>query len=179
MMNERSFQFHCGHTIHRILLCVALIMCSVICHSCYSLQGGSVPDHIKTLSIASVVDNSGFGDITVRETATEYMFRRFRSDNSLQLVDENGDARLTPVIVRIQEQIQNVQQGDLEKEKRIVVVIEVEYFDAVKNRLMWKKTFENFDLYDVTNATVDRQRAAQTAIRRCVDDILLAVVSNW
>lgn len=44
---------------------------------------------------------------------------------------------------------------------------------------MWKRSFENFDVYDVANATEDRQRAARAAIDRVVDDILLAVVSDW
>jgi hypothetical protein len=150
-----------------------------MCSQCYSFQGGSIPDHITSLSVTSVVDVSGFGDLTIRESATEYMFRKCRADIALQLVNNNGDARLTPVITRIQDQIQNVQQGDLEAERRIIVALEVEYFDAVKNKVVWKKTFENFDVYSLANATVDRQRAAQTAIRRCVDDMILAFVSDW
>ncbi|MFZ9870994.1 MAG: LPS assembly lipoprotein LptE [Candidatus Kapaibacteriota bacterium] len=146
---------------------------------CYSFRGGSVPDHLKTISIATIVDNSGFGDASLREYATETLLQRFRSDNSLQLVDNDGDARLTPVLVKIQDQMINVQQSDLENQRRIVVAFQVEYVDAVKSRQVWKRTFENFDVYDVANATEDRQRAARAAIDRVVDDILLAVVSDW
>ena len=109
----------------------------------------------------------------------ETLVRRFRNDNAFQLVDDNGDARLTPVITRIQERIQNVQGGDVEGERRIVVTVEVEYVDAVKDRTVWKKTFENFDVYDVNNAATDRPRAVREAIDRIVDDVLLAVVSDW
>lgn len=146
---------------------------------CYSFRGGSVPDHLKTISIATIVDNSGFGDASLREYATETLLQRFRSDNSLQLVDNDGDARLTPVLVKIQDQMINVQQSDLENQRRIVVAFQVEYVDAVKSRQVWKRNFENFDVYDVANATEDRQRAARAAIDRVVDDILLAVVSDW
>ena len=146
---------------------------------CYSFRGGSVPDHLKTISIATIVDNSGFGDASLREYATETLLQRVRSDNSLQLVDNDGDARLTPVLVKIQDQMINVQQSDLENQRRIVVAFQVEYVDAVKSRQVWKRTFENFDVYDVANATEDRQRAARAAIDRVVDDILLAVVSDW
>ena len=61
----------------------------------------------------------------------------------------------------------------------MVVAVEIEYVDAVKSRVVWKRTFENFDVYDVANATEDRQRAAREAIDRIVDDVLLAVVSDW
>lgn len=176
MVNRFSLAIHEGHTIVRIVLLLGL---AVAATACYSFRGGSVPEHLRTISIASVVDNSGFGDATFREYCTETLVRRFRNDNALQLVDDNGDARLTPVIMRIQERIQNVQSGDVEAERRIVVAIEVEYVDAVKDRTVWKKTFENFDVYDVNDAANDRPRAVREAIRRIVDDILLAVVSDW
>jgi len=104
---------------------------------------------------------------------------RFRTDNTLQLVDENGDIRLTPVLIRVQDQMLNVQQADLENQRKLIVSVEVEYTDAVKHRTVWTRTFENFDVYDVANATEDRTRAARVAIDRIVDDILLAVVSDW
>ncbi|MBU3742494.1 MAG: hypothetical protein FGM24_09455 [Candidatus Kapabacteria bacterium] len=176
MVNRISFSIHETRTVGRITLLVGLM---ALLSSCYSFRGGSVPEHLRTVSIASVVDNSGFGDATFREFCTETLVARFRNDNSFQLVDDNGDARLTPVITRIQERVQNVQSGDVEGERRIVVAIEVEYVDAVKDRTVWKRTFENFDVYDVNDAANDRPRAVREAIRRIVDDVLLAVVSDW
>lgn len=176
MVNRISFCIHETRTVGRITLLVGLM---ALLSSCYSFRGGSVPEHLRTVSIASVVDNSGFGDATFREFCTETLVARFRNDNSFQLVDDNGDARLTPVITRIQERVQNVQSGDVEGERRIVVAIEVEYVDAVKDRTVWKRTFENFDVYDVNDAANDRPRAVREAIRRIVDDVLLAVVSDW
>jgi len=176
-MNVFSLILHRVHNVHPICLLIALA--SVAVGGCYSFRGGSVPDHLTTISIASVTDNSGFGDASLREYCTETLLNRFRSDNSLQLVDNDGDARLTPVLVRIQDQIVNVQSGDLENQRRMVVAVEVEYVDAVKSRVVWKRTFENFDVYDVADATEDRQRAAREAINRIVDDVLLAVVSDW
>jgi hypothetical protein len=176
MVNRISFVLHGRRTVLQILLLVGL---AVAASACYSFRGGSVPEHLKTISIASVVDNSGFGDPTFREFCTETLVRRFRNDNTFQLVDDNGDARLTPVIARIQERVQNVQAGDVEGERRIVVAVEVEYVDAVKDRTVWKRTFENFDVYDVNDAANDRPRAVREALRRIVDDVLLAVVSDW
>lgn len=175
-MRMFSFWFHHGRTVAPILLCAVLLAAWL--EGCYSFRGGSVPDHLKTISIASVVDQSGFGDATFRDFATETLVRRFRSDNALQVVDDDGDARLTPVIVRVQDRVQNV-QGDLEGQRRLVVAVDVEYFDAVKNRQVWRRTFENFDVYDAQNAASDRPRAAREALQRIVDDILLAVVSDW
>lgn len=166
-------------TIRLIVSHVACIALAVAATACYSFRGGAVPEHLHTVTIVSVTDVSGFGDASLREYCTERILQRFRSDNTLQVVDDHGDAHLTPVLVRVQDQVYNVQSGDLEGQRRMVVSVDVEYVDAVKNRTVWKRTFENFDVYDVANATEDRSRAARTAINRIVDDVLLAVVSDW
>lgn len=178
-MNVFSFVFHQVRTDRRIHLYLALIGWAVAATACYSFRGGSVPEHLSTVSIATAVDNSGFGDPRYREYLTQRLVTRFRSDNSLQVVEDQGDARLTPVIVRIQDRVLNVGGDDLEGQRRITVAIEVEYFDAVKNRQVWKRTIENFDTYSAAAAAEEREEAVRRAIDRVVDDILLAVVSNW
>lgn len=178
-MKNSSFNLNVSHYYHHLVSYIVFITLAVAATACYSFRGGSVPDHIHTVSVASVTDKSGFGDASLREYCTERLLQRFRSDNTLQVVDNQGDVRLTPVLVKVQDQIYNVQSGDLEGQRRMVVSVEVEYTDAVKNRTVWKRTFENFDVYDVANATEDRSRAARTAINRIADDVLLAVVSDW
>ena len=178
-MNNVSFFRHHAHTDMRLVSHVALGLMALILAGCYSFRGGSVPEHITTISISSVIDRSGFGDPTFREFATDVLVIRFRSDNTVRLVEDNGDARLSPVLVKVQDQIAALQSGDLEGKRRIVVGVEVEYFDAVKNVVVWKKTFENFDVYDVSDPTQGRRLAAERAIRRIADDVLLAIVSDW
>lgn len=178
-MKNDSLFLHESRTIAHLLLRVVLVVGVLVLTSCYSFRGGSIPDHISTLSIASVIDKSGFGDPTFREFCTETLVRRFRSDNSVQLVDDNGDARLSPILTRVQDQIVTVQTGDLEDQRRINVAVEAEYFDAVKNKVVWKKTFENSDVYNVADATQGRRQAAERALQRIADDMLLALVSNW
>lgn len=178
-MKKVSFFFHAFRTQPRILLCVAVAICVVMLPACYSFRGGTLPSHITTLSIAPVVDRSGFGDPTFRENCTETLILRFRSDNSVQVVDENGDARISSIITRVQDQIAALQSGDVEGTRRITVSVEVEFFDAVKNKMMWKRTFENSDVYNVSDPTEGRRNAVGRAIRRISDDVLLAVVSDW
>lgn len=178
-MNLFSSKLHHGHTVLQIVSHVAIIVVSLAATACYSFRGGSVPDHLKTISIASTVDRSGFGNPAYREVATETLLRRFRTDNSLQVIEENGDARLTPVIVRIKDQILNVSDADREGQRKIVVAVEVEFFDAVKNKQVWKQTFERFGVYDAANASTERDDAVREAIRQISDDVLLQLVTDW
>jgi hypothetical protein len=178
-MNLFSSKLHHGNTVTRIFSHVALVLVAVAATACYSFRGGSVPDHLKTISIASTVDRSGFGNPLYREISTDAFLRRFRSDNSLQVLEDNGDARLSPVIVRIKDQMLNVAGTDKEGQRKIIVAIEVEFFDGVKNKQVWKQTFERFGVYDAANASTERDEAAREAIRQIADDVLLQLVTDW
>jgi hypothetical protein len=73
-----------------------------------------------------------------------------------------------------------INPGELESERKITVSCEVEYFDAVKKKQIWKKQFSNYGIYNVTsNAQLNRNTAVETALERISDDILIAVVSGW
>ncbi|MFC2130060.1 LPS assembly lipoprotein LptE [Bacteroidota bacterium] len=146
---------------------------------CYSFTGGSIPEHLKTLYISSVSDNSGYGNPVYRESLFQKLVSKFQKDNSLKLVDRGGDARLSVSIKSIRDEIQTVRPGELERERKITVTCDVEYYDAVKKKSIWKRNFSNFEIYDLENAMLERDRAINEALEQTTDDILLAVVSGW
>ena len=146
---------------------------------CYSFTGGSIPDYIKTLYISTVTDNSGYGNPKYREEFMRTLVETFRKDNSLNLVEKGGDAKLYVVISAIRDEISKIKPGELETQRKITVVCDAEYYDAVKKKAFWKKSFSNFNIYDLTNVQVNRDQAVSDALKRTADDILIAVVSGW
>lgn len=167
---------------NRLLTGIAVTCGVVICNllgGCYSFTGGAVSPHLKTISVATASDNSGFGNPQFREFYTQQIIAKFRSDNSLTLVDADADARLTPVITIISDATVNVGPGELERERKVNVTVEGEYFDAVKNKQKWKKTFSNSKIYTATEGQAGRERAVTAALREIADDMFLEVVSEW
>jgi hypothetical protein len=148
-------------------------------YGCYSFSGGSVPPHLKTVSIASVLDNSNFGTPQYRELATRSLIEKFRNDNSMTLVDRDGDARVAATITEIREEPINVKAGEVERERKIRVTLDTEYYDAVKKKQVFKKSFSNSAVFTVLNAGLERDKAIRTALAQNIDDILIAVVSGW
>ncbi len=150
---------------------------------CYSFTGGAVPEHLKTLYIATVEDNSGFGNPQYRDFFAQKIHDKFRDDNSFEIVESNGDARLEVTISRIDDQVQTVNggggTGELENQRKITVRCEALYYDVVKNKKIWSKSFSNFGVYDVNNSIAGRDEAVQEALDQNADDVLLAVVSGW
>jgi hypothetical protein len=150
---------------------------------CYSFTGGSIPEHLKTLYIANVEDNSGYGNPLYRDFLAQQLFDIFRDDNSFSITETDGDARLQITIAAIKDQTIGIEagssSGELESERKIVVSCEADYYDAVKKKSIWKKSFSNYGTYNVANSSTERDAAVQGALKQTADDILLAVVSGW
>ena len=159
------------------ILLIALIT------GCYSFTGGSIPEYLKTLYIATVTDNSGFGDPKYRDALTQLLVQKFRNDNSFSLVEKNGDARLDVVISSVKEEPLIVKPGvgqELESERKVTVILDAEYYDGIKKKQFWKKSFSAFGTFDISkNPQQGREKAIKTALEQTADDILLAVVSGW
>lgn len=147
--------------------------------SCYSFTGGSVPPDLKTLGISTVNDQSGFGNPEYKILLTESLIDNFRRDNSFELVETGGDARLSVSISSISEATVSVNPGELETERRVTVACTAEYYDFVNKKQIWKKDFSSYGIYELKNAQASRNEAIRGALIQIGDDILLAVVSGW
>jgi outer membrane lipopolysaccharide assembly protein LptE/RlpB len=101
---------------------------------CYSFTGGTIPSHLKTLQISSVVDQSGFGNPEYKIELEHSITNNFLRDNSFELAETTGDAKLSISIMSIIEATNTVGTGELETEKRITVTCSVEYYDNVNKK---------------------------------------------
>lgn len=146
---------------------------------CYSFTGGSIPEHLKTLYIGTVKDESGYGNPKYKDVLTNSLIDNFNKDNSFRLVERGGDAKLIVTIKSISDIISTVNPNELERERKITVTCRADYYDAVKKKTIWSKEFSNFDIYELKEAQTARDAAILVALNRIAEDILLAVVSGW
>ena len=164
----------------KLFILLKLFILCVIFHGCYSFTGGSVPAHLKTLQINSVTDQSGFGNPVYKIDLEAEIINKFLRDNSFEVAEAIGDARLTISIKSISES-NNTRDGasELETERRITVSCEVEYYDNVNQKQIWKKTFSSYGMFDVNQAFTARDETIQIILKQLAEDIMLAVVSGW
>lgn len=147
--------------------------------ACYSFTGGSIPEHLKTLQIVNVDDVSGFGNPLYREELSRLVLEKFRNDNSFSLIDNLADAKLSISITSIGDIPVSIKPGELEKERKVTVVLTADYYDNTLKKVIWNKNFENFSIYDVSNVQENRNREILKILEQTSNDILLAVVSGW
>jgi lipopolysaccharide assembly LptE-like protein len=166
--------------INNIILTISSLFCIiVVLQGCYSFDGASIPDHIKTIKVATVNDNSGYGDPRYKTRLTNVLIEEFQNDNSLELAERKGDGRLTVTITSISDRTKTLNPGEIEKERQIVVSVSAEYYDTVKRKEFWKKSFSDTQVYELADIQTNRDIAINAALENIADDLLLAVVSGW
>lgn len=148
---------------------------------CYSFTGGSIPPHLKTLSIPLAEDNSVGGSPQMRENLTQLIVQAFRRENAFTLVQDRSDAVLEVTITGLTENLATVTSGEQERDKQIIVNVSVVYFDRVKQKPIWvsPKQFAPPQTYSVASQVEGRNAAIERALRQIANDIVLAVVSGW
>lgn len=162
-----------------LLSVICILITAHILSGCYSFTGGTIPPHLKTITILSVTDNSGLGNPRYREILTQQLIEKFRNDNSFTIAERNGDARLTAVITSITDATVAVGSGEIERERKAVVTVEADYFDSVKKKSIWKKPFSTYQIYNVAEGQAGRDAAVESALKLMSNDLLTAVVSGW
>lgn len=157
-----------------------IIFSIVFASGCYySFKGGSVPEHLKTIVIPAVDDNSNWGNPAFKDLLYQELIQNFQDDNSLEVLNNSGDSRLEVSIETINDQTMSVSPGELETERKVTVSCKAEFYDNIKKVSVWNKSFSSYEIYELANAQQARQEAIRNSIENISEDILLAVVSGW
>lgn len=162
---------------------IKYVLCSLVIavgvSGCYSFKGSSVPDYMKTISIPTVIDASTFGVPEFKDYMTNELISTFQKEGSFKIRENQGDAILTVQISNIQEEIQTLTTGELEKQRKITVTCQVEYYDNVNKKIIWQKSFSNYNFYDLAAGFSARNETIKQILKNNANDILQSVISGW
>lgn len=164
----------------RGLLIVGL--CCIVAAGCYSFRTGSAPTHLRTIGIAPVDDNSGFGRGTISQELTNLLVKRFRDDNSLRVTDPaTADSRVEVVltVVRTNERL-NVSATEFETVRGVTIEARALFYDNVKKRAIFKdRPAVGRAQYPVAQGATGEARAITEALENLSEEVLNATVADW
>lgn len=162
-----------------IIYILNILIVVIFLTSCYSFTGGSVPSHLKTINISNVNDISGFGNPEYKDLLFQSLLDGFQTDNSLTIVEAGGDSRLIVSIVNINESPVAISPGELETDRRVNLICDVEFFDVINQKQIFKRNFTNNEIYSVSEGQSGRDNTIKSLLNKTAEDILLSVVSGW
>ena len=146
----------------------------------YSFTGASIPEHLGTIAIPLVEDNTISTVTGLDEQMTTLLIDRFvrQTRLSLETAESASDALLSVVISRYDNTPTSVSGNEQATRNRISITVSVKYQDQVQNKELLNHTFSAFEEYDPFNPSQE-ETAALAALEKIADDVFTAATSNW
>jgi hypothetical protein len=166
----------------RFLFAIAVLAGAVPGCAYYSFSGASIPEHLSSIAIPQVEDNSLSTLTGLDASLTQLLVDRFVQQTRLSLepVNDNADALLVAKITRYQNLPTSVSGDERATLNRITITVEVAYDDQVNDETLLTRTFTGFADYNpLDTADKSEQDAADESLEKIADDIFTAATSNW
>ena len=146
----------------------------------YSFSGASIPEHVSTISIPQVQDNSISTLTSLDESLTQLLINRFVRQTRLSLEPrrDEADALLQVQITRYVNAPTSVSGEERATRNRVTITVSVTYDDQVQNQSFLSSTFSGFEDYDPLDQSAEVE-AAEASLVKIADDIFSAATSNW
>ena len=166
----------------------------------YYSMAGSIPPHIKSISIPMVENQTvEFG---ISEEVTDNLVNQFLENNILRLDKENSaDSILKGKIIRVKDAPYTYTKEESVTEYRLTITIDLEWFDVINDKVIIKKQYSGFGAYglsgDISSDQIDndgdglvdsededeygdpREFATKVAVKKIAQDILNEIMTSW
>ncbi len=161
---------------------------------------GSLPSHIKTISIPVFVNETA--EFGVAEAITDGVTDVFIEENILKVVDEeNAHSIVRGTIKKVNDQPYTYSEIEEVQEYRLNLTVAVEWYDAVEEKTRLSKSYSGWGAYslteDVSSDGIDndsdglldaedpdetgdpRDLAVKVAVGKITTDLINDIVSMW
>lgn len=146
----------------------------------YSFTGATIPEHLSTVAIPLVDDNTVSTVTGLDDEMTRLLVDRFVRQTRLNLEtnEASADALLRVVINRYTNQPTSVSGQEQATRNRVTIAAQVTYVDQVNDVDLVGRTFSAFEEYDPLDPAQE-ETAAFAALEKIADDVFTAATSNW
>ena len=138
--------------------------------------GSSLPNHIKTIAIPTFKNSSI--EPNIHRDVTDSIRRAFISDGRLKLIDaRRADLIIKGTLIKYQLQPVSFSAQDTVDEYIVRLGVQIEAYDRIKKKLLFKQEFNPQWDYRVTSSVVDSESARNTALIQSYNDLADQLVS--
>jgi hypothetical protein len=165
-------------------LFIFFVTLSVITTSCfsvkYSMSGASISPELKTLSVQYFQDRSNSGQPSFSQQFTTALLDKCRSQTSLTIITDSGDASFEGEITGFESQPTTIQGNDQAAMYRLTVTIHVKYTNSADQKFNFDTSFSKFKEYQATK-TLDQVSSTifPQIIDELTEDIFNKAFANW
>ncbi|MBC8174114.1 MAG: hypothetical protein H8E82_00450 [Candidatus Marinimicrobia bacterium] len=178
----------------------SLILLLVITGCGFYSFTGSIPPHIKTIGIPLFMNETA--EFGISENITDDITTIFIEENILKVVDETtAHSILRGTIQKVSDKPYTYSGMEEVTEYRYSLVINVEWFDIINDKILLSKKYSGWGTYDLSadissdgidndgDGKIDeedpdemgdpRELASKVALEKIADDIINDILSTW
>jgi hypothetical protein len=164
-----------------------LLAISLLLSGCgiYSFNGTSIDPAVRTISIATIQNNSPQGPAFLTQRFTEDLKDYFQRNTNLRIVPRDGDLQFDGNIVAYDfapASIQKVDGIDQAGSNRLTIQVKIRFTNTKDDKQSFEQLFQNFDDYAANRniATINNDpNAVRTTTDKIITDIFNKSVANW
>lgn len=150
------------------------------CKPHVSLNGATIPEEAKTISVAFFKNNTTLGAPSLSQRFTEKLRSVVSQQTNLALMAQNGDLQFDGYISDYSVVPMAAQSNDVAGQNRMTISVNVKYsnkFDPTKD---FEQTFTQFaDLKSTENISSNEPILVQEIYRKITEDIFNRAFNNW
>lgn len=159
---------------------IATLMVAVSCKPRISLNGASIPEEAKTVSVAFFSNNASLAPPSLSQVFTEKLRDVVSQQTRLALMKQNGDLTFEGTIVDYNVAPVAIQATDKAGSNRLTIAVNVKYFNKFDETKNFDQTFSRFADYPADAALSSKESELITEInRQLTEDIFNKAFNNW
>jgi hypothetical protein len=170
-----------------IIVCVLWLAAGSLLSGCgiYSFNGTNIDPAIRTISIATIQNNSPQGPAFLTQRFTEDFKDYFQQNTNLKLVPRDGDLQFEGNIVAYDfapAAIQQVNGVDQAGSNRLTIQVNIRFTNTKDDKQSFEQLFQNFDDFPGSRniATINSDpNAVRPTTTKIITDIFNKSVANW
>ncbi len=186
--------------IGQIKINISILLILLMAYSCgfYSLSG-SLPPHIKTISIPMVENETA--EFGIAENISDGIQSRFNDEGILKVIDDNADSILRGTVKKVTDGPYTYNKNESVSEYRYKIDVSIEWYDNKNEKTILKGNYSGWGAYglsgDISTDGIDndgdnlidsedsneigspRESALIISVRRLTEDIVNEINNTW
>ena len=161
------------------VLIVSLVLVAQSC-GIYSFNGVTIPDEVKTVSVAFIENEAMIVAPALSPTLTEKWRTKFLTQTNLSLIEENGDFDISGSIVSYTQSPVGAADQSTASKNRLQIVVRIKMVSPKAQNLEFEKRFTQFEDFDASKSLADVEAdLIETISENLAQEIFNKIALNW
>jgi hypothetical protein len=163
-----------------IFLIISTLLLMGGCRVAYSLNGNSIPDEAKSVSVAFFPCNVSIAPANYGQKFTEALRNKFSSQTRLNLLKNNGDLQFEGTISGYRTEVGTSTDANSVATNRFVVSVTVKYTNKFDEKKSFERSIEKFVVFPGNKSfAAEENNLIEEINKQLTQEVFNAAFNDW